>query len=96
MITTKNGSTVKIDLHPTGALVILDHPDAPEDMRHKEAGRIIDVGGELGFQPAPLAAFAMRPDVLRAIADLIEQPDEHDENICSAGFVMCDECKAAG
>jgi hypothetical protein len=58
--------------HPTATgpdtLVIVDHPDAPPDMRHKEAGRIVDGG----FQPAPLAAFALRPETLRAIATLIE------------------------
>jgi len=68
MITTPHGTTVRIEQHPTGALVILDHPAAPADMRNHEAGRII--GG--GFQPAPFAEFGLRPDVLRAIADLIE------------------------
>lgn len=64
-ITTSTGSTVT--LNDVGR-VVLDHPDAPDDMRHQEAGRVIDGG----FQPAPFAEWALRPEMLRALADLIE------------------------
>lgn len=71
-ITTANGSTVRVEEHHGDQLVILDHPDAPEDMRDSVAGRLVEFGGALGFQPAPFAAFCMGPESLRAIADLVE------------------------
>jgi hypothetical protein len=64
-----NGTTVSIEPSKHGPLVILDHTEAPSDMRHLEAGRII----RGGFQPAPLGAFALRAETLRAIADLIDE-----------------------
>lgn len=68
--TTSTGSTITLrDDEHNGQLVILDHPEAPSDMRDLEAGRVIDGG----FQPAPFAAFALSPEALRAIADLIEE-----------------------
>ena len=70
--TTSTGTTITIHTGPRGRTVVLDHPDAPADMRHTEAGRVID----RGFQPAPFAPFAMSPEVLRHIASLIEEaPD---------------------
>lgn len=68
--TMSNGTTITLESHPPveGLIVFLGHPDAPEDMRSVEAGRIL----KGGFQPAIFAAFTMRPEVLRAIADLIE------------------------
>jgi hypothetical protein len=95
MITTPSGTTVDVKQVDGLHVVILDNPAAPDDMRNVEAGRIT----EGGFQPAMLSAFGMSPTVLRAIADLIEQPAtlaEHDEVICSAGTTMCHECYAAG
>lgn len=68
MITTENGTTVRVIRYGMTLIVELDNPAAPPDMRDTEAGRIIDGG----FQPSPRAAFAMRPDVLRAIAELME------------------------
>lgn len=70
------GGTVRLEHRspdaPTGGgdlVVILDHPDAPPDMRHTEAGRVI--AGS--FQPAAFAEFGLRPETLRAIATLIEE-----------------------
>lgn len=59
-------------LRPVGKrlVVVLDNPEAPDDMRNTEAGIVVQSGG---FQPATFAAFALRPAVLRAIADLIEK-----------------------
>lgn len=73
VITTPNGSTITIQKIGRHHLVILDHPDAPENMRNTEAGRILDGG----FQPAPFPAFGLSPYVLRGIADLIETTREN-------------------
>lgn len=69
--TLANGTTITLKEDETGdnLLVILDNPNAPDDMRHHVAGRVT-YGG---FQPALLSAFAFRPDTLRAIADLIDE-----------------------
>ncbi|MGW3545870.1 hypothetical protein ACWDNI_35755 [Nocardia niigatensis] len=67
-ITTDTGTIVSLTELDGYLLVLLDHPDAPADMRPTEAGRVI----EGTFQPAPFAAWGARPAVLRAIADLIE------------------------
>lgn len=67
-ITLSNGTTVTLRDSPEGLLVVLDHPAAPAAMRNHEAGRIIDGG----FQPVPFALFGLRPETMRAIADLIE------------------------
>jgi hypothetical protein len=77
MITTPSGSTVSIDSDDYGnTMIVLDHPDAPEDMRKYEVGRIVtDSPGPVdgkGFQPVPFCLASMSPAVLRAIADLME------------------------
>lgn len=71
MRTTATGTNVYVTTREaTGDLiVVLDNPDAPEDMRMTEAGRIIDGG----LQPAPFAAWGLHPATLRVIADLIEE-----------------------
>lgn len=68
-ITTSTGSIVFLADRDGDTIVLLDHPDAPADMRPTEAGRVIDGG----FQPAPFANWALTPEGLRAIADLIEE-----------------------
>lgn len=68
-VTTTAGTTVTLTERHGETLVLLDHPDAPADMRSTEAGRILDSG----FQPRPFVAWALKPEVLRAIADLIEK-----------------------
>lgn len=80
MITTSTGTTITIQDSDHGPLIILDHPDAPADARHIEAGRIIEApghnpAGELtnrGFQPAPFSAYVLTAETMRAIADLVE------------------------
>jgi len=70
--TLSTGGTVTYASGQGGiALIILDHPDAPADMRNLEVGRVV----EGGFQPAPFLAAGMRPETLRAIADLIDGAD---------------------
>lgn len=67
-ITTDTGTTVRLeDVHGHRS-VICDNPNAPDEFRHREVGRVI----EGGFQAAPFSTFGMRPGVLRAIATLIE------------------------
>lgn len=68
-ITISTGSIVSLAEDAFGdTMLLLDHPNAPADMRPTEAGRVIDGG----FQPAPFANWALTPEGLRAIADLIE------------------------
>ena len=67
-VTTATGSTVSINERDGNAYVVLDHAAAPDDMRHLEAGRVVDGG----FQPAPFSAYGLSPTTLRAIADLLE------------------------
>ncbi|NKY47982.1 hypothetical protein [Nocardia cerradoensis] len=67
-ITTDTGTIVSVAEKGGETLVLLDHPEAPDDMRNTEAGRIIDGG----FQPYPFASWAATPSTLRALADLIE------------------------
>jgi hypothetical protein len=71
-ITMANGSTVRLEERDGELLVVLDHPDAPDDMRDAVAGRVAEFDGARGFQPVPFAAFLISPGVLRAVADLIE------------------------
>lgn len=67
--TTSSGSTVTVIPSDAGPLIVLDHPEAPEDLRNAEVGRVI----EGSFQPAPFCVVGLRPEMLRAIADLIEE-----------------------
>lgn len=67
--TTRTGTTISLAPQAGGyQIVVLDNPAAPPDMRHCEGGRVVDGG----FQPAPFAAWALTPEALRIIADLIE------------------------
>lgn len=69
-ITTQRGTTVFLGSHGANCssdLVVIDHPDAPADLRNLEIGRL--AGG--GYQPVG-ADYALSPEVLRAIADLAE------------------------
>lgn len=76
-ITTSTGTNIWVATRvSTGdRIVVLENPYAPSDMRMTEAGRIIDGG----FQPAPSAAWGLRPEVLRAIADVIEAEAEETD-----------------
>ncbi|WP_280357120.1 hypothetical protein [Nocardia otitidiscaviarum] len=68
-ITTARGSIVTLSDQNGRLVVLLDHPDAPAEMRPTEAGRVVDGG----FQPHMFADWALTPEGLRAIADLIEE-----------------------
>lgn len=72
-ITTEHGTTVSLDKEHGETVVVLSSPGAPRNT----AGRLIDIGGEVGFQPAPFAPWAVRTDALRAIADLIDSTKEN-------------------
>jgi hypothetical protein len=68
--TLSNGTEILTEKVPNvGTVVYLDSAKAPADMRPAEAGRII----RGGYQPALLCAFALTPECLRALADLIEK-----------------------
>lgn len=69
--TTPGGTTVTLTNPGYGNReIVLDHPDAPADLRNIVAGRIIDGGFQTPIIGQPIA---MSPDSLRAIADLIEE-----------------------
>lgn len=70
--TTSTGTTVTVRLLAGDWLVTFDNPNAPGHMRDLEVGRVVDGG----FQPHPFAAFAITPETLRAIAELVEEVGE--------------------
>ena len=69
-ITTSTGTNIWVATRESTGdrIVVLENPHAPSGMQMTEAGRVIDGG----FQPAPFAAWGLRPEALRAIADVIE------------------------
>lgn len=70
-ILTSTGSTVRIWFDPIGFLgdrIRLSSPYAPEDLQDVEIGAIGD-----GHLQLPGTEYGMSPEVLRAIADLLEQ-----------------------
>lgn len=80
-ITTSTGTTVTLAERRGDTVILLDHPNAPADMRNTEAGRIVDGS----FQPAIFAAWSMQPEALRTIADLIDQPAAGDTGTRAIG-----------
>lgn len=69
-ITTDGGTTVYLDTIDDETIIRLHRPHDPGSLlQHYEAGRIA-LGG---FQPIAHAPYALGPDALRAIADLIER-----------------------
>lgn len=83
-ITTSTGTTVTLAERLGDTVILLDHPNAPAHMRNTEAGRIIDGS----FQPAIFAAWSMQPEALRAIADLIDQPERVDATVLAAAATV--------
>ena len=73
-IKANDRTTVHVTTHRSSGdrLVMLECPTAPKGFRWTGAGRITDLDGTFGFQPAPLAAWLLGPEVLRAIADLTD------------------------
>lgn len=67
-ITTSTGTTVSVEEHDGEKVVILTNPDAPEDLRRSEAGRLV-IGG---YQAPLFMPYALSPETLRAIAELAE------------------------
>lgn len=76
MITTSTGTTVRLLDSEQGKLLIADHPSAPPDLRHKEIGRITQFDGMLGFQPVARSEWILTAELLRVIADLVDQEAE--------------------
>lgn len=68
-ITTSTGVTISIEEYFGSNFVILRSPDYNVET---QAGRVI----EGRFQPSPYAAYALSPEALRGIADLIESVSE--------------------
>lgn len=69
--TTSTGTTVTLTQRDGDTVVLLAHSGAVAELRHTEAGRVIDGA----FQPAPFAPWGLTPPTLRALADLIENGD---------------------
>jgi len=72
-ITTSTGTTISCLSGADGELVMLTNPDAPADLRTIEAGRLARHLDTVGFQPAPFFPAALSAEVLRGIADLLEE-----------------------
>ncbi|PPF64560.1 hypothetical protein C5E11_03995 [Clavibacter michiganensis] len=71
-ITTSGGTTIGIEDEDGERVIVLKNEQAPADMRRTVAGRVIHGG----FQPVLFAVWGLRPEVLRAIADLIDSEIE--------------------
>lgn len=69
-ITTSTGVTVSLTIRDLTKIVILDDPSVLVEARHVEIGQVALDGRS--FQPVPFFPAPMRPEVLRAIADLME------------------------
>lgn len=64
-VTLSTGTTIEID--PDDGRVWLGNPGAPAGLRRVEWGRVVGPG----FQ-SPGLEFGLRPEALRALADLID------------------------
>lgn len=71
-ITTAAGTTIGIEDEDGERVIVLENEQAPVDMRRTVAGRVINGG----FQPVLFAVWGLRPEVLRAIADLIDSEND--------------------
>lgn len=71
------GAVVSLEENGVNTVIMIYDAAAPGDMRAIEAGRVVYAGA--GFQPAPFFPGALRPEVLRAIADLIETPNLNND-----------------
>lgn len=72
--TLESGTTICVETTEHEQLaVILDNAEAPEEHRNAEVGRLIEFEGRWGFQPAPFSAYALTPEVLRAIARIVTE-----------------------
>ncbi len=67
--TTPSGAVVYVDGTAPVCRVVVDHPDRPAEFRHRLVGWI-DSGG---FTPNKNANTVLGPEVLRALADLVEE-----------------------
>lgn len=75
-ITTSNGTIIE-DLAQHGDRVItINSPQGIEGPRNVELGRIAEMNGNFGFQPAPFVAWALGPETLRAIAQIVDSMSE--------------------
>lgn len=75
MSTTSTGTTITVEDAHGDRVVICDNPASPEDMRRREVGRITTAAGPpggLGFQSSMLSVWALTPEALRIIADLVD------------------------
>lgn len=67
--TTPSGAVVYVDGTAPVCRVVVDHPDRPAEFRHRLVGWI----GSGGFTPNKNANTVLGPEILRALADLVEE-----------------------
>lgn len=85
-ITTSNGTTITLEVRHGDTVVVLDNPDAPDDMRNTEVGRVTDGG----FQPVMFCPWGLTAETLRAIAQAIDPACASDEPSERGDFPYCD------
>ena len=66
---TASGAVVYVDGTTPVCRVVVDHPDRPAEFRHRLIGWI----GTGGFTPNKNANTVLGPEVLRALAGLVEE-----------------------
>ena len=66
---TASGAVVYVDGTTPVCRVVVDHPEHPAEFRHRLIGWI----GTGGFTPNKHANTVLGPEVLRALADLVEE-----------------------
>lgn len=77
-ITLKNGVTIHDEHTENGHVIIFNDPETVEHPQRHEAGRIVEIRGVHGFQPAMFSVAAYTPEALRAIAKFATRA--HNEN----------------
>lgn len=71
-ITTPHGTTVSIVHRDDGPVIRLSNPDAPARYRSSTLGTVTT----RGYLAIPELPYELGPDVLRAIADILEATHE--------------------
>lgn len=75
-ITTERGTTISLS-EGDQTIVILDNPNVPEDKRNTQIGYLTPGG----FSPWGSTLVSLRPETLRALADLIEPLTSEPETV---------------
>lgn len=71
-ITLSTGVTIHDEHAENGRVLIFTDPESVEHPQRHEAGRIVEINGVQGFQPAVFSIVAYTPEAVRAIAEFVE------------------------